>query len=60
MTVYKPGKFAHLIGVHIKTLQKWDIEEKLKAHRTPTNRRFYTEEQYKKYMNEFNIVNEKK
>ena len=40
MNVYKPGEFAKLIGVHIKTLQKWDKEGKLKAHRTPANRRF--------------------
>ena len=51
MTVYKPGEFAKLIGVHIKTLQKWDNEGKLKAHRTPTNRRFYTHQQYITYMN---------
>ena len=50
MDVYKPGEFAKLIGVHIKTLQKWDREGVLKAHRTPTNRRFYTHEQYTTYM----------
>ena len=52
MDVYKPGEFAKLIGVHIKTLQKWDKEGKLKAHRTPTNRRFYTQEQYDIYLND--------
>ena len=52
MNVYKPGEFAKLIGVHIKTLQKWDKEGKLKAHRTPTNRRFYTHEQYISYLND--------
>lgn len=60
MIIYKPGEFAEMVGVHIKTLQKWDREEKLKAHRTPTNRRFYTEEQYKNYINENNITNEEK
>jgi DNA-binding transcriptional MerR regulator len=51
MTIYKPGEFAKLIGVHIKTLQKWDREGKLVAHRSPTNRRFYTQEQYDAYTN---------
>lgn len=50
--IYKPGEFAKLIGVHIKTLQKWDKEGKLIANRTPTNRRFYTHEQYLIYLNE--------
>ena len=50
MTIYKPGEFAKLIGVHIKTLQKWDREGILIAHRTITNRRFYTQEQYDKYV----------
>ena len=49
--IYKPGEFAKLLGVHIKTLQKWDRKGILKAHRTPTNRRFYTQEQYMLYMN---------
>ena len=51
MEIYKPGEFAKLIGVHIKTLQKWDREGFLKANRTPTNRRFYTSKQYENYIN---------
>ena len=50
MAIYKPGEFAKLIGVHIKTLQRWDKEGKLKAYRGPTNRRFYTQEQYNMYL----------
>lgn len=46
-----PKEFANRIGVSVKTLQRWDVSEKLIAHRTPTNRRFYTEDQYKKVMN---------
>ena len=46
-----PKEFASRIGVSVKTLQRWDISGKLIAHRTPTNRRFYTEDQYKKVMN---------
>ena len=47
---YKPKKFAKMIGVSIKTLQRWDIEGRLPAYRTPTNRRFYTHEQYENYL----------
>ena len=46
-----PKEFASRIGVSVKTLQRWDVSEKLIAHRTPTNRRFYTEDQYNKVMN---------
>jgi hypothetical protein len=47
---YKPNEFAKLIGVSVTTLQRWDNAGKLKAYRTPTNRRFYTHEQYTEYM----------
>ncbi len=50
MSIYKPQKFAEMIGVSVKTLQRWDKSGKLKAHRTPTDRRFYTQEQYAQYM----------
>ena len=46
---YKPNEFAELINVSVRTLQRWDVEGKLKAFRTPTNRRYYTYEQYLKY-----------
>lgn len=58
MNVYKSGEFSKMIGVHIKTLQKWDNEGKLKAYRTPTNRRFYTHEQYITYMKSENTEND--
>ena len=38
------------IGVSVRTLQKWDKAGILKAYRTPTNRRYYTEEQYLQYI----------
>ncbi|XJV97453.1 MerR family transcriptional regulator [Haloimpatiens lingqiaonensis] len=44
---YKPNEFVELINVSIRTLQRWDNEVILKAFRTPTNRRYYTYEQYK-------------
>ena len=47
---YKPQIFAEMIGVSVKTLQRWDNEGKLKAFRTPTDRRYYTHDQYLNYM----------
>lgn len=43
---YKPKEFAELVGVSVKTLQRWDRDGILKAYRTPTNRRYYTVDQY--------------
>ena len=43
---YKPKDFAALVGVSVKTLQRWDREGTLKANRTPTDRRYYTYDQY--------------
>lgn len=45
MKRYKVGEFAKLLNVTVKTLQNWDKQGSLKAYRTPTNQRFYTEEQ---------------
>ncbi len=42
---YKPKDFAELLGVSVKTLQRWDREGTLKANRTPTDRRYYTYDQ---------------
>ena len=50
MQNYKPHEFAKMIGVSVKTLQRWDNAGLLKALRTPADRRFYTHEQYEKYM----------
>ena len=44
--VKKPKDFAELLGVSLKTLQRWNREGTLKANRTPTNRRYYTYDQY--------------
>ena len=46
---YSPKEFGQLIGRTTNTLQKWDREGKLKAHRSPTNRRYYTHDQYLQY-----------
>ena len=46
ITNYKPKDFAKLLGVSVKTLQRWDREGTLKANRTLTDRRYYTYDQY--------------
>ncbi len=50
VTIYKPKDFARLLGISVKTLQRWDKDGILKAHRSPTDRRYYTSEQYDQYM----------
>ena len=50
ITNYKPKEFAELLNVSVKTLQRWDRDKVLIAKRTPTNRRFYTEEQLEQYL----------
>ena len=57
---YKPCEFAELINVSIRTLQRWDNDDKLKAFRTPTNRRYYTYEQYLQYKGVVNSEVKKK
>lgn len=51
MKRYKVGEFAKLLNVTVKTLQNWDKQGTLKAYRTPTNQRFYTEEQLNQVLN---------
>jgi len=46
---YSPKQFGKLIGKSVNTLQKWDRKGVLPAFRTPTNRRYYTHEQYLAY-----------
>ena len=46
----KLNNMANRLGVSVKTLQRWDKDGILIAKRTPTNRRYYTEEQYLTYV----------
>ena len=57
---YSVGKFAKKIGVSVNTLQRWDREGILIAHRSPTNQRFYTEEDLDNYFNRNKIKAGKK
>ena len=60
MKQYKVGEFAKLLNVTVKTLQNWDKKGTLKAYRTPTNQRFYTEEQLNQVLNLSSNTQEKK
>ena len=60
MKRYKVGEFAKLINVTVKTLQNWDKQGTLKAYRTPTNQRFYTEEQLNQVLGLSNESQEEK
>ena len=54
MNIYKPHEFAEMIGVSVKTLQRWDNDGKFKASRSPSDRRYYTHKQYVDYMGDSN------
>lgn len=41
-----PGEFALKLGVSLRTLRRWNDEGYLKAHRTNTQRKYYTYDQY--------------
>lgn len=49
MRSYKPAVVSVLLGVSVKTLQRWDKSGKLTARRTPTNKRYYTDEDLDNY-----------
>jgi UDP-N-acetylglucosamine 4,6-dehydratase/5-epimerase len=46
MVTYSIGEMAEKLGKSIKTLQNWDKSGVLKAFRTPTNRRYYSQDQF--------------
>jgi predicted site-specific integrase-resolvase len=49
--MYRPGKFAKLIGVSIATLRNWDKQGILKpALKTPSGERRYSEEQLQQFL----------
>lgn len=47
---FSPKAFGNLVGKSVKTLQRWDIKKKLIAKRSPTDRRYYTYDQYLNYI----------
>lgn len=50
MKTYTASEVASLFKKDIKTIQRWDREGRLVAKRTPSNRRFYTQEQINKFL----------
>ena len=46
MNTYPPRVFGRMVGRSVATLQRWDRDGILKAHRTHTNRRYYTHDDY--------------
>ena len=59
ITNYKPKDFAELLNVSVKTLQRWDREGTLVAKRTPTDRRYYTYDQYLEFKGIKNAISRK-
>ena len=54
MTMLKPKEMAERLNVTVRTLQRWDNDGKLKAYRSPTDRRYYTHKQYVDYIGDGN------
>lgn len=55
---YNVSEAANILGVSVKTLQRWDRDGKLVANRTPSNRRFYTEKQINDIYDDKEIIEE--
>lgn len=51
----KIGEAAKLLGVSVKTLQRWDDDGVFKALRNPKNQRYYTDEQIENYVSKQNV-----
>lgn len=50
MKIYKQKEFAELINVSERTLVRWDEDGKFPARRNPSGHRFYTEEDFERYV----------
>jgi predicted site-specific integrase-resolvase len=50
--MYTPGEFSKKLHVSVKTLQRWDRQGVLRARRTTSNRRYYTQEDLDKILPE--------
>lgn len=58
--IYTVSEFAEMIGKSVNTLQRWDRDGLLKAYRSPSNRRYYTRQQYLEYIGVKGYANENK
>lgn len=52
---YKIGQATEYVGCAVFTLQKYDRQGILKAHRTRTNQRYYTKEQLDQFIKNYRI-----
>jgi len=52
------GEAASYLGISRDTLRRWEKRGRLKALRSPTNRRYYTKEQLDRLMSGEKIVKE--
>ena len=50
MNTYTVTEAAKRLNRSVNTLQRWDRQGTLKAHRTKTNRRYYTEKQLREFV----------
>ncbi len=60
ITNYKSKDFAELLNASVKTLQRWDRECILIAKRTPTDKKYYTYDQYLEFKGINNSNNDRK
>ena len=56
--MYKINEFAKLLNRSVKTLQRWDKENILIANRSPKGRRYYSHDQYLKYIGKAQSIDE--
>ena len=48
--IYKPGEVAKMLGVSLRTIQNYDIDNILNFERNDTNRRYITRENLIEYL----------
>lgn len=57
--LYSPKEASKILGIHIRTLQRWDNEGVLKVIRTPNNRRKIPQSEIDRLLNKSNENNTK-
>lgn len=48
--IFTARQLADYLNVHLHSVHNWDRNGILKSHRTPTNRRYYTESQITEFL----------
>ncbi len=57
---YSPGEVAKMLGVSSRTVQSWDYKGVFPARRTPTGRRYYTQDDVQRMMGKDPYASEEK